>query len=161
MVADDDAAGIGDTANDGEVEVPFFENVAGKLLAVRTQHHQHAFLAFGQHELIGGHAGFARGDVVEVQFDADIALAGHLDGAAGQAGGAHVLDGDDGVGGHQFEAGLDQQLFGERVADLDGGPLFVGVRGELGRGHGRAVDAVTAGLRADIDHRVADRRRRR
>ncbi len=30
------------------------------------------------------------------------------------------------------------------------------VGGKLGRGHGGAVDAVAAGLRADIDHRIAD-----
>ena len=45
----------------------------------------------------------------------------------GEAGGAHVLDGDDRVRGHQLEAGLDQQLLGERVADLDGGALLLGV----------------------------------
>ena len=39
-------------------------------------------------------------------------------------GGAHVLDGDDHVGCHQFEARLDQQLLGEGVADLDGGALL-------------------------------------
>ena len=30
------------------------------------------------------------------------------------------------------------------------------VGGELGRGHGRPMDAVAPGLRADIDHRIAD-----
>ena len=94
--------------------------------------------------------------LVEVQLDADAALAGHLDRGAGQAGGAHVLDGDDGVGRHQFQAGLDQQFFRERVADLHGGALFLGIGGELGGGHGGAVDAVAAGLRADIDDGVAD-----
>ena len=57
---------------------------------------------------------------------------------------------------HQLEAGLDQQLLGERVADLDRRPLGLGLVGELGRGHGGAVDAVAAGLGADIDHRIPD-----
>ena len=76
-------------------------------------------------------------------------------------GGAHVLDRDDGVGRHQLQAGLDQQLLGERVADLHGRALLLGIGGELGRGHGGAMDAVAAGLGADIDHRIADARRRR
>ena len=71
-------------------------------------------------------------------------------------GSAHVLDGDDGVGGHQLEAGLDQQLLGEGVADLHGRALLVAILVEVGAGHGRAVDSVAAGLRADIDDRIAD-----
>ena len=61
---------------------------------------------------------------------------------------------------HQLEAGLDQQLLGERIADLHGRALLLGVVAELGRGHGRAVDAVAPGLGADIDHRIARARRR-
>ena len=57
---------------------------------------------------------------------------------------------------HQLEAGLDQQLLGERVADLHRRPLGLGLVAELGRGHGGAVDAVAAGLGADIDHRIPD-----
>ena len=156
VVAHDDAAGVGQVADDREVQLPFLEDVARDVLAVGAQHHQHALLAFRQHELVGGHAGLARRDLVEVQLDADAALAGHFHRGTGQAGGAHVLDGDDGVGGHQFQAGLDQQLFRERIADLDGGAFFLGIGGELGGGHGGAVDAVAAGLRADIDDGVAD-----
>ena len=74
---------------------------------------------------------------------------------------AHVLDGDDAVGLHQLEAGLDQQLLGERVAHLHGRALGLGLVAELGRGHGGAVDAVAAGLGADVDDRVADAAGRR
>jgi hypothetical protein len=49
---------------------------------------------------------------------------------------------------HQLQAGLDQQLLGERVADLDGRALGLRLVGELGRGHGGAVDAVASGLGA-------------
>jgi hypothetical protein len=50
-----------------------------------------------------------------------------------------------------------RQLFGERVADLHGRALFLDVLVvEFGRGHGRAVDAVAAGLGAEIDDRQAD-----
>ena len=81
---------------------------------------------------------------------------GHLERGGGQAGRPHVLDGDDAVAVHQLEAGLDQQLLGERVADLDRGPLGLGLVAELGRGHGGAVDAVAPGLGADIDHGIPD-----
>ena len=69
---------------------------------------------------------------------------------------AHVLDRDDGAGLHQLEAGLQQQLLGERIADLDGRALLFGVGVEFGRGHRGAVDAVAAGLGAEIDDRPAD-----
>jgi hypothetical protein len=52
---------------------------------------------------------------------------------------------------------LDEELLGERVADLDGGALLVTGLVELGgREEAGAVDAVAARLRADVDHRVAD-----
>jgi hypothetical protein len=57
---------------------------------------------------------------------------------------------------HQLEAGFQQAFFGERVADLNGRALFLDGVVELGRGHGRAADAVAAGLGAEIDHRQAD-----
>ena len=96
------------------------------------------------------------GTSIEHHLDAALALRCHLEGGGGEARRAHVLDGDDHVGGHQLEAGLDQQLLGEGIAHLDGRPLcFLGI-GELGRGHGGAVDAVAAGLGAHIEHRIAD-----
>ena len=64
-------------------------------------------------------------------------------------------------GRHQLEAGLEQQLLGEGIADLDGRALLLAVLVELGRGHGGAVDAVAAGLGADIDHADCRRPRRR
>ena len=111
-----------------------FSKIArASVLAVGPEHHQHPLLALRQHHLVGGHAGLALRHRVEVEFDADAALAGHLDRGTGQAGRAHVLDRDDGVGRHQFQAGLDQQLLGERIADLHGGPLVLGVLGRTRR----------------------------
>jgi hypothetical protein len=57
---------------------------------------------------------------------------------------------------HQLEAGFQQAFLGERIADLNGRALFLDIVVELGRGHGRAADAVAAGLGAEIDHRQAD-----
>ena len=115
--------GIGDVADHREVELPFLENPARLGLALRAQYHQHPLLAFAEHDLVWGHAGFAHRHEIEVELDAEPALAGHLDRGGGQAGRTHVLDRDDRVALHQFEAGLDQQFLGERVADLHGRPL--------------------------------------
>src|SRR5690606_22099771 len=45
---------------------------------------------------------------------------------------------------------------GERIADLNGRALLLGVFAEVRRRHRRAVDAVAARLRPDIDDRIAD-----
>ncbi len=42
------------------------------------------------------------------------------------------------------------------IADLDVGTLFLGLLGEHGGGHGCAVNAVAAGFRSDVNHRIAD-----
>ena len=156
MALEHHAARVGQGADDGEVQLPLVHDRAGHVFLARLDDHEHAFLRLGQHDLIGAHALFAHGDAVEVQFHAQAALGRHLERGRGQAGRAHVLDGDDDVGGHQLQAGFDQQLLGEGVADLDGGTLLLGILVELGRGHGGAVDAVAAGLRAEIHHRIAD-----
>ena len=160
-VPDDEAQRVGGLADDREVEPPFAEDGFRLLLQAGLQHHEHALLALGEHHLVGRHALLAAGHLVEVELDAEVALGAHLDRRAGQAGGAHVLDRDHGAGLHQLEAGLEQELLGERVADLHGRALLLRGVVELGRGHGGAVDAVAAGLRAQIDDRVPDAGRRR
>jgi hypothetical protein len=91
----------------------------------------------------------------------DAAAAAHFAGGTGEPGRAHILNADDGAGVHGFEAGFEQQLFHEGIAHLHVGPLLLGLLGEFGAGHGRAVDAVAAGARAHVDHRIADSRRSR
>ena len=86
---------------------------------------------------------------------ADAAARAHLAGRAGQPGGAHVLNADDGAGLHGFEAGFEQKLFQERIAHLHVGPLRFGIFAEFLAGHGGAVNAVASGFRADVDHRIA------
>ena len=75
-------------------------------------------------------------------------------------GGAHVLDAEHGAGLHHFETRLHQQLFHERIADLHRRTLLRRLLVELRRRHRRAVDAVAAGLGADVEHRVARALRR-
>jgi hypothetical protein len=48
------------------------------------------------------------------------------------------------------------RVFRERIADLHGRALLLGALAEFGRRHGGAVDAVAAGLGAEIDDRHAD-----
>ena len=70
-------------------------------------------------------ARFALRHVVHLEVEADAAFRRHLDRRGGEARGAHILDRDDRVRRHQFEAGLDQQFLGEGVADLHGRALFL------------------------------------
>ena len=126
MVLDDETERVGGLADDCEIEAPFAEDRLGLLGFGRVQHHEHALLALGEHHLVGGHALFAAGDFVEIEFDAEIAFRAHFDGGGGEAGGAHILNRDDGTRLHQFEAGLQQEFFGERVANLNGGAFFFG-----------------------------------
>ncbi len=155
MMRQHQMAGVGGLADDGEVQAPFLEDAIADVFIAGLQHRQHPLLAFRQHHLIGRHAGFALGHLVEVQLDADAALARHFDGRRRQAGRAHVLNGGDGARGHQLQRRLDQQLFGEGVADLHRRAFGLRLVVELGRGHGGAVDAVAAGLGAEIDHVMA------
>ena len=126
------------------------------MLAAILDHHEHALLALGEEHLVGGHRALTRGHQVEVDEDAAAAAAGHLGARAGEAGGAHVLDADDGIFLEEFEAGLEQQLLAEGVAHLHGRALVVAIAGEAGRGHLGAVDAVAARLGTHIEDGVSD-----
>ena len=144
-----------DGADDDGVESPLGEDAQDFVFAAFFGDEQHALLAFGEHDLVGAHAGFALRHEVELDIEADAAARAHLAGGAGEAGSAHVLNADDGAGLHGFKAGFEEQLFHERVADLDVGALLLGAFVELFAGHGGAVNAVAAGLCAHIDDRVA------
>ena len=147
-------AGVGHFADHGEIEFPLLEDRLGHGFLAGLKHHEHTLLAFREHHLVRRHRLFAAGHGVHVQANAGTALAGHFDRRGGEPGRAHVLNRDDCVGGHEFEACLDQQLFGEGIAHLHGRALFVRMLVEIGRGHGGAVDAVAAGLRTDVDDRI-------
>ena len=92
----------------------------------------------------------------DVDLDAGAAARSHLGRRAGQPRGAHVLDADERVGLHHLETRLEQQLLHERIADLHGRPLLRRLVVELRRRHRRAVNAVAAGLGADVIDGVAD-----
>ncbi len=156
FVNDAEAQIVRGLADNGKVETPFAEDGFGLLFLLGPQHHEHALLAFRQHHLIGRHVLFAHRHLVEIEPDAKIALGAHFDRRAGQPRRAHVLNGDDGAGGHQLKAGFQQALFSERVADLHGRALLFDAVVKLRRSHGRAANAVAPGLCAEIDHGQAD-----
>ena len=97
------------------------------------------------------------GHVVEVELDADAALAGHL----------HARSEVSPAAPMSWMATMASVAISSRQASISsfsakGSPTCtVGrfssrIGGELGAGHGGAVDAVAAGLGADIDHGIAD-----
>ena len=147
---------LGHLADAHGVEVPFLEDALDFGFAALLGDEQHALLRLRQHDLVRRHAGFALRHERDVDLDAGAAARSHLGGRAGQAGRAHVLDADERVGLHHLEAGLEQQLLHERIADLHRRALLRRLLVELGRRHRRAVDAVAAGLRADVVDGVAD-----
>ena len=153
--AQHETARVGDAAHGGEIEVPFLEHRAGAVLGARAQRHQHAFLAFREHEFVRGHLRLARRRAIEVEIEAGAGARRHFHRRGGETRGAHVLDADHRVARHQFETGFEEELFRERVADLDGGTALLAAAPEGLGGHGRPVDAVAPGLRADIDDRPA------
>ncbi len=139
-------------ADHGEIQSPFPEDRLGLL---------HALLAFREHHLIGAHPGFAGRHRIEIEIDAEIALGAHFHRRARQASRTHVLDRDHAIGFHDFEAGFQQQLFREGIADLHGRTLLVRIVVEFGRRHRGAVNAVAAGLGTEIDDRHVHAGRRR
>ena len=146
----------GRLADDRKVEAPFSEDSFGGVGLFGVQHHEHPLLALRQHHFIGAHADLAAGHAVEIEFDAEVAFRAHFDRGGGQAGRTHILNGDDGARGHQLQTGFEQQLFGEGIADLNGRALLLGAGLEGGRSHRRAMDAVAAGLGAEINDRISD-----
>ena len=144
-----------DLANFDRIESPFFKDAKDFLLAAFLGDEQHAFLRLAQHDFVRSHAGFALRHAVKLDFDAHAAARAHLAGRAGESGRAHILNADNRSGLHGFEAGFEQQLLQERIADLHVRTLGFRSFAEFLAGHGRAVDAVASGLGANVDHRIA------
>ena len=144
-----------DGADDDRVEAPLREDAQHFVFAAFFGDEQHALLAFGEHDLVGAHAGFALRNEIELDIEAHAAARAHLAGGAGEAGRAHILNADDGARLHGFKAGFEQQLLHERIADLHIGALGLGAFVEFFAGHGRAMNAVAAGFGAYINDRIA------
>ena len=132
---------------------------SASLLLAGLEHHEHALLALRQHHLVGAscpssrHGTLSRSSSMPRSPLAPISTAEQVRPAAPMSWMAMTAPVC-----HQLEAGFQQQLFGEGVADLHGRALLLDVVVEFGRRHGGAVDAVAAGLGAEIDDRDCRRR---
>ena len=156
LVADPQDLLLDHLANDDGIEIPALKDLQQLAFAALHGDDQHALLRFGEHHLVGGHARLALGHEVEIDLDPRSGARAHLAGGGGQPGRSHVLDAEDRLLTHRFEAGFEQQLLREGVADLDGRPFLHRCFIKLCRGHRRSVDPVPARLRPDVDDRVAD-----
>ncbi len=110
-------------------QVPLVEDRLHLGLAALLGDDEHAFLRLGQENLVRRHARFALGDEVQVDLDPAAAAAGCFASRTRQPRRAHILDAGDGVGLEEFEAGFEQELFLEGVADLHGRAVFLGLFG--------------------------------
>ena len=115
----------------------------------------HPLLRLADHHLERRHPLLAPRHGVEVDDDAGAGAIGHLGGGAADAAGAEVLQPLDEAALDQLQRRLDQELLGERVADLDRRPLGRVVVGELGaREDARPADPIAPGRRAVEDDEV-------
>ena len=100
--------------------------------------------------------GRALGHFVQLDFDAGARAGRRLARRTGQAGGAHVLDARHRAGGQQFQAGLADQLFHERIAHLHRPALDLGgFQGQVLGRKGGPGQTVPASRRAHIKDGVA------
>jgi hypothetical protein len=123
---------IRDISDLSGVQVPLLEDALDVGLAPFLDDQEHSLLRFRQHDLVRSHAGLALRHVPHVDLDAAATPRPHLARGACQAGGAHVLHADEGIPLHQLEAGLQQELLHERIADLHRRALLGGSLVEFG-----------------------------
>ena len=122
---------------------------------------QHPLLGLRDHHLERRHPGSRRGIASRSTPIPVPARSAVSEVAQRDAAGAEVLEAHDEAPLDQLERRLDEELLGERVADLDGRPLGRVIVPEGRTGEDRcAADAVAAGRRAEQDDEVARTRAR-
>ena len=116
----------GDLADHGGVELPLLEPGGDIVDVGRLDRDDHALLRLGEHHFVGRHAALAARDALGVEDDPNSGALSHFNRGAGQAGCAAVLQALDPVAvlADEADARIHQQLFEERVADLDRGPAL-------------------------------------
>ena len=132
VVVDAGDAAFSNLADHNGIEAPLFEHGEDFMLAALPRHQQHALLRFAEHDFVRGHAGFALGNFGEIDLDAGAAAGSHFHGGTSEAGSAHVLNRHDRAGLHGFEAGFEQQLLHEGIADLHVRAFLLRFFSELG-----------------------------
>ncbi len=124
-------------------------------LASALHHQHHPLLGLAQHHLVGGHPRLPAPHGGDIDLDPHPTAPSHLRAAAGEPGGATVLQPHQRLMAAELEAGFHQALLQEGVAHLDRGTPLVGCGIQLHRGEGRPVDPVPAGGCPHQHHRVA------
>ncbi len=168
MPPDDKTTTFGDYSDPGGKHSPAFGDREHLGQCVRRDDREHPFLGLTRQDLVRHHRGLPQRDEVEVDRHPTGATggqagSGRLGQRTGQPRAAEVLDGDDKPAVKQLQAGLDENLLGERVSDLyrwsarRSATLVEGRR----RQHRHPTDAVPTGLRTEQDDRVTDSGRRR
>ena len=153
---DGDVAVVGHDADDGDGQAPPLADLADLVPALRLDRGAHPLLRLGDHHLEWRHVRLTAGDRVEVDPDARARPVRGLGCGARDPTGAEVLESLDESALDELERCLDQQLLGERVADLHARPLRGVVLAERGaREHGRPADAVASRGRSEQDDEVA------
>ena len=162
MPADDEPVALGDLADGGGEHAPPLGDGEHRRQVRGRDDREHPLLRLAGQHLVRLHGRLAQRHPLEVRAHAGPARRGRLGEGARQARAAEVLDALDEPGVVQLEAGLDEQLLGERVADLHARPARGAVLVEGRRGqHAHAADAVATGLRAQQHDDVADAARGR
>ena len=160
-VDDRDVAVVGDPADHRDRQAPA---LADRATSSQRSGRTIASIRSCDSEIItsnGSMPGSRRGIAVEVDPHPGPRPVGGLGRGAGDPAGAEVLEPLDEPALDQLERRLDQELLGERVADLDAGPLRGVVVAERRAGEdARPADPVAAGRRAEQHDEVARARAR-
>ena len=142
------------TANGDGVKSPLLEDAEDLVLAAFLGHQQHALLRFAQHDFVRSHAGLALGHQVELNLHPTpprppISQVEQVRPAAPMSWMPTIAP----VCMASRQASSNN-FFQERVADLHVGPLGLRLFAKLFAGHGGAVNSITPGLGADVNHRI-------
>ena len=120
---DRDVAVGGDPADDRHREAPSLTDLADSLVPIGADDRAHPLLALRDHDLERSETRLATRHGVEIDDHARATPVGRLRGRAREPAGTEVLEAFDETATDELEARLDQELLGERIADLNGWPL--------------------------------------
>ena len=149
-------AGIGHKPNLRPRQIPFIKNAFHLFLAPLGDDDEHALLRFAQQNLVGRHARAALRHLGQINLNARAAARSRFAGGTREARRAHVLNARHRAGRQQFQTGLHAELLHEGISHLHGTALLFGrFLGEILRGKCRTRQAIPAGGRSDIKHRIA------
>ncbi len=155
--ADGEPVALDDLADRGGEHPPLRRQREQRVEPGGLDDRQHPLLRLAGEHLVRRHGRLAERNAVEVDGHAAAPGGRGLGERACQPGAAEVLDAGDQPGVVHLEARLDEQLLGERVADLHARPLGGAALVERRAGqHAHAADAVATGLGAEQDDHVAD-----